>query len=96
MTPKLSLKEKQRQERERLILDYAEQRLMEKGYHAVSMDEIADGVGVAKGTLYLHFKTKEDLAFALVMPKMQSFLRSVEEAGTFSAAVGRASTRGNI
>lgn len=46
----------------------------------MSMDEIAIGIGVAKGTLYLHFPKKEDLAYALVEPKMQSFLGSVEEA----------------
>ncbi len=80
MTPRISLKEKQREERERLILDYAEKMLLEKGYHDVSMDEIAAGVGVAKGTLYLHFQKKEDLVFTLVMPKMQSFLSSVDEA----------------
>ncbi|PYI53952.1 TetR/AcrR family transcriptional regulator [Paenibacillus flagellatus] len=80
MTPKISLKEKQREERERLILDYAEKMLLEKGYHDVSMDEIATGIGVAKGTLYLHFPKKEDLVYAVVKPKMQSFLNSVEEA----------------
>ncbi|MEF3305864.1 TetR/AcrR family transcriptional regulator [Paenibacillus sp. GYB003] len=84
MTPKISLKEKQREDRERLILHYAERVMLEKGYHDVSMDEIAAGVGVAKGTLYLHFPKKEDLAYALVKPKMQSFLSSVEEAKALS------------
>ncbi|MEC0213671.1 TetR/AcrR family transcriptional regulator [Paenibacillus ehimensis] len=84
MTSKISLKEKQRRDREQLILDYAEKMLLEKGYHDVSMDEIAAGVGVAKGTLYLHFPKKEDLAYALVKPKMLSFLSSVEEAKAFS------------
>jgi AcrR family transcriptional regulator len=50
------LKEKQRQERENLILQVAEEVLLEKGYHETSMDEIAARVGIAKGTLYLHLE----------------------------------------
>lgn len=80
MVPRISLKQKQREGRERLILDYAEKTLMEKGYYDVSMDEIAIGVGIAKGTLYLHFPKKEELVYALVKPKMLSFLESVEQA----------------
>lgn len=80
MTKKMSLKEKQRLEREQLILECAERILLDKGYHDMNMDEIAAAVGIAKGTLYLHFPKKEDLAFALVKPKILSFLESVEEA----------------
>ncbi len=64
-TPHRSLKERQRQERAALILQAAEEVLAEKGYHETSMDEIAARVGVAKGTVYLHFPSKEDLVFAL-------------------------------
>ncbi|WP_199620716.1 TetR/AcrR family transcriptional regulator [Paenibacillus alkalitolerans] len=80
MNTKMSLKEKQRLERERLILEFAEAVLLEKGYHDMNMDDIAAGVGIAKGTLYLHFPKKEDLVFTLVEPKMHSFLSSVEAA----------------
>lgn len=80
MVPRVSLKQRQREDRERLILDYTEKTLLEKGYYDVSMDEIAIGVGIAKGTLYLHFPKKEDLVYALVKPKMNSFLSSVEQA----------------
>lgn len=82
ITAKKSLKEQQRLERERLILDYAEKKLLEKGYHDVSMDDIASEVGIAKGTLYMHFPKKEDLVYTLVKPKMISFLNSVKEAKT--------------
>lgn len=86
MNAKISLKEQQRQERERLILDYAEKALLERGYYAMSMDDIAAGVGIAKGTLYLHFSKKEDLVYTLVEPKMQSFLYTVEEAKALPAS----------
>ena len=75
-----SLKEKQRQEREQLILQVTEEVLLEKGYHEMSMDEIAARVGIAKGTLYLHFARKEDLVFALIDRELQVFQQTVEEA----------------
>ncbi len=77
-TQRRSLKEKQRQEREDLILQAAEDVLAEKGYHDTSMDEIAARVGVAKGTVYLHFASKGDLVFALLEREMQRLLQFVE------------------
>src|SRR5947209_18082067 len=74
----LSLKEKQRLEREALILQEAEEMLEEKGYHDTSMDEIAARVGIAKGTIYGHFPSKEDLVIALFKRDMQTFLEGVE------------------
>jgi AcrR family transcriptional regulator len=79
-TGRLSLKERQRQEREALILQAAEAVLMEKGYHAASMDEIAARVGVAKGTLYLHFPSKEELVVALFERELTAFRHAVEQA----------------
>ncbi len=76
--PRRSLKERQRQEREELILQASEEVLLEKGYQDTSMDEIAARVGIAKGTLYLHFASKEDLVIALVEREMQGFLRVIE------------------
>src|SRR2546421_1121446 len=76
-TPR-TLKEKQRQEREDLILQAAEEVLMEKGYHETSIDEIASRVGIAKGTVYLHFARKEDLVIALFERDLEKFLQLVE------------------
>lgn len=70
-----SLREKQRREREELIIQIAEEVLMEKGYHDMSMDEIAARVGIAKGTLYLHFAKKEDLVLALLERELQAILQ---------------------
>ncbi len=79
-TPRRSLKERQRQEREELILQASEEVLLEKGYQDASMDEIAARVGIAKGTLYLHFAGKEDLVIALLEREMQAFLKVIEDA----------------
>jgi TetR/AcrR family transcriptional regulator, fatty acid metabolism regulator protein len=75
-----SLKEKQRQEREALILQVAEEVLLERGYHETSMDEIASRVGIAKGTVYLHFPSKDDLIVAIFTRDMQDFLSHIDEA----------------
>src|SRR2546421_2598141 len=73
-----SLKEKQRQEREELILQAAEEVLAEKGYHETSMDEIAVRVGIAKGSVYLHFPSKEDLVMAIFERGMKKLVEGVE------------------
>jgi AcrR family transcriptional regulator len=79
-TPHRQLKEKLRQERADLILDMAEEVLAEKGYHDSSMDEIATRTGVAKGTLYQHFPSKEDLVFALFERNLALFEQTVAQA----------------
>jgi TetR/AcrR family fatty acid metabolism transcriptional regulator len=73
-----SLKERQRQERKALILNAAEEVLMEKGYYETSIDEIAARVGIAKGTVYLHFPSKEDLVIAIFEREMQQLLQYVD------------------
>src|SRR5579859_2441781 len=69
-----SWKERQRQERERLIVQAAEEVLLEKGLRGVSMDDIAARVGISKGTLYLHFAKKEDLFLALLEQELRACL----------------------
>ncbi len=73
-----SWKEKQRQEREALILQVAEEVLMEKGYYETSIEEIAARVGIAKGTVYLHFPSKEDLVFAIFERDMQKLAEFID------------------
>ena len=38
----------------------------EKGYHETTVDEIADNLNVAKGTIYYHYKNKKQLYLALI------------------------------
>ncbi len=78
VTAPRSLKEKQRQEREELILQAAEEVLAEKGYYETSVDEIAARVGIAKGTVYLHFPGKEDLVIAILERNAQAMVELVE------------------
>src|SRR3954452_2989184 len=79
-TVRLSLKERQRLEREELILEAAEALLAERGYHAMAMEEIATRVGIAKGTVYLHFPSKVDLVVALFERELAAFRHVVDAA----------------
>jgi AcrR family transcriptional regulator len=63
-----ALKEEQqsrRQERADRILDAAAELVLRWGYKKTTIDDIARQAGVAKGTIYLHWKTREDLFVAL-------------------------------
>lgn len=74
-----SLKERQRQERERLIVQAAAEMLVERGYHDMAIDEIAARVGISKGTVYLHFASKEDLVLALLDRGMRDFVQRLSQ-----------------
>lgn len=49
-----------------LILDAAQHVFAEKGFHTSTMDAVAEAAGVAKGTIYLYFKGKNELLIELV------------------------------
>lgn len=55
-----------RQERAERILDAAAELIIRWGYNKTTIDDIAKKAGVAKGTIYLHWKTREDLFRALM------------------------------
>jgi TetR/AcrR family transcriptional regulator, fatty acid metabolism regulator protein len=74
-----SLKERQRQERERLILRAAGEVLADQGYDGMSMEDVASRVGISRAAIYLHFPSKEDLVFALLGRGIQMFAESVDD-----------------
>jgi len=55
-----------REERAHRILDAAKELILRWGYHKVTVDDISRQAGVAKGTIYLHWKTREELFAALM------------------------------
>ena len=57
---------KEADERKNEILDAAARLFMEKGFDRTSANDILAAVGIAKGTLYYHFKSKEDIMDALI------------------------------
>lgn len=54
-------------ERARRILDAAGELLVAWGYRRVTIDEVARRAGVGKGTVYLHWKTKEALFLVVLL-----------------------------
>ncbi len=50
----------------------------EKGYDATSIEEITATVGVAKGTLYYHFNSKEEIFNFLIEEGMKLLINSIE------------------
>ena len=53
-----------RQDIKDLILDAADRLLNQFGYKKMTMDSLAQEVGIGKGTVYLHFSSKEELVLA--------------------------------
>lgn len=54
-------------EREKIreaILDAAERLLARYGYRKTTMDDLAREVGIGKGTIYLHFPSKQEIALS--------------------------------
>jgi len=72
---KLSRREKEKISHRNLMLTAALELFSEKGYHNVSMLEIAERAEFAVGTLYKFFKNKEDLYKALMMEKADEYHR---------------------
>ncbi|KAA2313991.1 TetR/AcrR family transcriptional regulator [Puniceibacterium sp. HSS470] len=52
-----------REQKRRAALRVASRLFNEKGYHATSLDEIADRIGVTKTALYYYFRNKEELLY---------------------------------
>lgn len=57
---------KEAEERRNEILDAADELFGEKGFDGTSTNDILKKVNIARGTLYYHFKSKEDIMNALI------------------------------
>lgn len=77
---KVSFKAQMLKAREDAIVHTVNRLLAEKGFEAMTVDEVAANVGIAKASLYKHFPSKEYLAAAAmvrVMRRAQEFLSSL-------------------
>jgi TetR/AcrR family transcriptional regulator, regulator of autoinduction and epiphytic fitness len=78
---KPSFKQQMLRAREAAIIDVVNRMLADKGFDAMTVDEVAAEVGIAKASLYKHFPSKEDLAAAAMvrmMQRAQDFLAHVD------------------
>jgi AcrR family transcriptional regulator len=78
-----SRKQRERQEREELILEHAQRLLQRDGFQGFNLDELAKAVEYSKGTLYLHFETKEDIALAVSTRAMEKRADLFDRASAF-------------
>ncbi len=62
------------------ILDEATRLFISRGYHGISMREIAEAVGVSKAGLYYHFKDKEDLFLAILTANLEEIEALIRQA----------------
>ena len=79
---RLPFKQQVLKAREDAIVDAVNRLLAEKGFDLMTVDEVANEVGIAKASLYKHFPSKEDLAAAAmvrVMRRAQEFLDTLPE-----------------
>ncbi|MCP3101008.1 TetR family transcriptional regulator [Myxococcus sp. K15C18031901] len=82
--PKRALRDEDKEARRRLLLTEALGLYRETSYGAVKMADVAERAGLAKGTVFLYFPTKEALFLALLEDLLFAWLARLE------ALLGRA------
>jgi AcrR family transcriptional regulator len=60
--------------RRRRILEAATELFMQHGYRKTSVDDVARRAGIAKGTVYLYFKTKADLMTQAIVEEKKRYI----------------------
>lgn len=60
-------KEREKEKRRNDIVNAAEKLFFSRGYENVTMDDVAKEVELARGTLYLYFKNKDDIYIAIAI-----------------------------
>jgi AcrR family transcriptional regulator len=66
------------------LTDAAERLFSDQGFHATSLDAVADAAGYTKGAVYSNFSSKEDLFFAVYERRVERSEPGVR--GAFAAA----------
>lgn len=61
------------------MLSVAARLFSERGYHGTSMQHLAEGLGILRGSLYAHIASKEDLLFEIVDRGADRFITRMEE-----------------
>jgi AcrR family transcriptional regulator len=79
-------------ERRQAILEAAWKMFQRTSYQAVTMAAVARRAGLAKGTVFLYFKTKEALFLALLVQQLQAWFDDTDTA--LQAMSGKASAAG--
>jgi AcrR family transcriptional regulator len=71
----------ERQARTRVdLIDAAERLFSTNGFHATSVDAVADAAGYTKGAVYSNFDSKEDLFFAVYERRADASVAMIDQA----------------
>jgi TetR/AcrR family transcriptional regulator, fatty acid metabolism regulator protein len=70
----VSARRMSREDKRRRIIDAAVDVFAEKGFFGARVSEIAERAGVADGTIYLYFKSKDEILISLFEEKMAEIL----------------------
>jgi AcrR family transcriptional regulator len=68
----------QRQQTRARLLDAAAQVFAHRGFHAATLDEVAEAAGYTKGAVYSNFAGKDDLVLALLDQHLAAQLQQIE------------------
>jgi len=74
----LERKEREKEHRKEEILDAAKKVFFEKDLATATVDEIAEAAELSKGTLYLYYKSKEDMYLGVMMRGMEELYKEFE------------------
>ncbi len=73
----MNAKHVDKEERRQNILTAAMQVYYEKGFHNMKISDIADRAGIAKGTIYEYFDSKETIFFSIAHSVMESTIQNL-------------------
>ena len=77
--PRGRYQQQQWETRETAILDALETLATERGFAQVTMDDLADAVGISKATLYQHFDSKDMMLVSVMARHTQQFIDWLEQ-----------------
>ena len=87
-------REREKEQRRNDIIDAAERVFFNKGLENATMDDVAEHAELSKGTLYLYFKSKEELYLAIHL-RGNLILKEMFEAAVKKPKTGIEKVRGD-
>ncbi|HXX04235.1 MAG TPA: TetR family transcriptional regulator [Xanthobacteraceae bacterium] len=73
------IRRRRKAERPQEILEAAFSEFSRNGYATTTLDRIAEGAGVTKGTIYVYFENKEHLFISMVHEAMKATLDTIQD-----------------
>jgi AcrR family transcriptional regulator len=93
MTPRRLSRAERKQETRARLLASAQRVFARRGFHAASVEEVAEEAGFSKGAVYSNFSGKEDLFLAMIDARFQRRLADVRAAVAGPGAPGEQARR---